>query len=244
MLESILKLFHKKPETPETSKTPSGLYEDRIIKVSDRLSLMLSHVVGFDGEYYCVKIKNSAIGKCPHWDFFSPRFSEYDDALFYLKGFLMPHNDLGKRRITFLESLMRNARQNHVESLYYYVRDMMVYFDDCLVEKKWIVEVLFSSQMTDLGDEYFDCLYSVNREIFGKPCSIDDVSDDFNFYFKIDSTGNRNPEIGKVLSKLDDGSGIWIFENIGSNHKTPLKIYIKLDLNGVVVDTPPKIEKD
>lgn len=159
---SILKWFKKRESKP----TAQNAVEFPSVKNATKwLDLQIFHVCGYDGTFFCVKIKNKALSS-PHWEMFSPRFENYGDALLYLTSFLMPHNNLGKRRIVFMESLMRNARKNHVESLYYYVRDTLKYFNDCLFASRENIVVQFFTQMTGMVDEYFNCIYNLRNEIF------------------------------------------------------------------------------
>ena len=226
--------------TKSTNKDAKTTEQKKYLKATPWLRLQIAHSIGLTGEYYVVQILNTAL-KNPHWEEFSPRFETENEAYYYIECTLMPHNDIGKRRIAFLESLQRNSRREHVESLYYYTSDMFHYFERCPVIDRENVEIQFVSQMDDMGDEYFNCIYEVKKELFKNK----DIGDDFKMEYKPIYGGKEIswPLIGMVMAKYKDGRDYGNehrhYTHIGSNHQNPLRVYLKLNLNNIEVDKVP-----
>ena len=131
--------------------------------VTNFLLLRLIEKGNTENRRWIVQVCNSR--RDTGWRDFSSPFKEQCLAEGFVRGFLNPYEEIGKETVVFLESLMHYAEDEGVQSLFTYVRDMMYYFYRCPVFDRNKVSVQFISQMDDMGDEYFNCVYGVKKEL-------------------------------------------------------------------------------
>ena len=73
--------------------------------------------------------------------------------------------DYSVQRNAFLKVLHQKSIENNIEFLYYYVKDQLEYYSTCFVKDPSKIEINLKVQMTDYGDEFFDCAYSTIAEV-------------------------------------------------------------------------------
>lgn len=151
------------------------------------------------------------------WRDFSAPFKSESEATGFINSILRHDEMLGKKVFVFLESLMHYAEDEGVESLFAYVRDMIAYFYRCFVENRCKVTIQFVSQMDDMGDEYFDCVHCVNKELGLQNSNFRMQMTTFS---EPDCVSGKNPQTNAYLST-------------GSNCHVPLRLFWEVDLEKV-----------
>ena len=176
------RLFGKTKDIEKPSETGGLQGKSDILTVTPQVQLQIGTCRGITGVYTCVQMFNPNL---PQWGWrdISPRYREFTScescqsrARSFLNNVLLQNaEEIGAKRILFLECLQRHCAENHIDWFFFHVLSMMEYFSTCFVKDRSVVEICVCHQMADMGDEFFNMAYSVGKELGLKP-----INDIFN----------------------------------------------------------------
>lgn len=220
----------------KTSNKPSAKHPrfKRHFDVANGVLLRRSHNVGCvaGSGFWTIDVYNIHHPKLG-WRTISPKFftsdtdsGEYQSA-FFLDRILFSDEDenRSRKRILLLESLQRNCADNHVDWVFWYVLHVLSEFAGMKVKDENKVEISCVTQVTDMGDEFFDAIYATKKEL-----GLDTSS---GYMQKFQHSG-AGADVMKEVYVIDGTSR---FKHIGSSAKNMLEIHWTFNLDDIRLET-------
>ena len=222
-----------------SSKSPNKSFEkhpqrNQHFEVGNWVYLRRSHNVGCAAGrgYWAIEVYNK---NYPNWGWriISPKFFTSDtdsvdyQSAFYVDRILFSDEDenRSRKRILLLESLQRNCAANNVDWFFWYVEHVLREFAAMKVKDENKVEISCVTQVTDMGDEFFDAIYATKKEL-----GLDTSS---GYMQKFQHSG-AGADVMKEVYVIDGTSR---FKHIGSSAKNMLEIHWTFNLDDIRLET-------
>lgn len=228
--------FSKK-KVESTKQEVSTSTEDTTLP---KIMFRISNTCGVYGNYHTVqfgvldeKSVNGCSGKYIYRDI-SRKFENRDYADHWMHSIIKAETELGQKTAKLLYVLKAEAERENVQWLYEYVLSMIDYYSSAYVKDRSVLEVKIAMQLDDMGDEIFNCLYSVEKSLFGKYVSKESFmewSDTDDTFLKYDKRQGFEPLFIKDAQTQNQRQ----FSHIGSNVKNLLSVHWKVNLNDIIL---------
>ena len=205
-----------------------------------KIMFCIANTCGIYGNYYTVqfgvldeKSVNGLSEKYIYRDI-SRKFGNRDYADHWMRNIIKAETELGQKTAKLLYVLKGEAEREHIQWLYEYVLSMIDYYSSAYVKDRSILEVKIAVQVDDMGDEIFNCLYSLEKILFGKKVQQEPYME---WVEKDESFGKYEKQQGFEPLFIEDAQtqNQRQFSYIGSNTKNLLAVHWKVNLNDIII---------
>lgn len=205
-----------------------------------KIMFRISNTCGVYGNYSTVQfgiLDESTVDGCSGTYIYrdiSRKFENRDYADNWMRNVIKPETELGQKTAKLLYVLKAEAEQENVQWLYEYVLSMIDYYSSAYVKDRSILEVKIAVQIDDMGDEIFNCLYSTEKELFGKKVQQEpfmDWAEKDETFGKYDSQQGFEPLFIEEAQTQHQRQ----FSHIGSNIKNLLAVHWKVNINDIII---------
>lgn len=229
----------KKPNPPALqNEDDSDGAQHRTLPICDGAIVRLSTYCGPEvGKvYHCAEVRNYSFPELG-WRPVSPRFRDSKCGTFVGKDEANRHlffnilkgtDERAAKRVALLESLQRNCEEQGIDWFFWYVAHVLTEFASFSVADESKVEISCVTQVDDMGDEYFDAVYSTKKEL-----GLDTSTGYIQKYQHVDNMPELRNQIFNTEGK---------YKHIGSSARNMLEIHWTFNIDDIKLGTETKEE--